>query len=115
MSAAHSSSASPIARLPDELGVDRRHRALRIDRALGWQPGSAAVVLLGGHPLTVTARTPKGVRAGKKSAKPVTGDEVGGRLLDQLGDRLDRLRMTHRRLVEEFRVDDELLGDLDDS
>src|SRR5712675_722674 len=115
MSAAHSSSASPIARLPDELGLDHRYRALRIDRALGWQPGSAAVVLLGGHPLTVTARTPKGVREREKAAKPVTGDEVGGRLLDQLGDRLDRLRVAHRRRVEKFRVDEELLRDLDDS
>src|SRR5260370_18990596 len=126
MSAAHSSSASPIARLPDELGLDHRHRALRIDSALGCQPGSAAVVLLGGHPLTVTARTSKGVRAREKAAKPMTGDEVG--LLDQLGDeinctrmdlatlgdRLDRLHMAHRQRVEEFRADETLLHDFDD-
>jgi hypothetical protein len=30
---------------------------LRIDRALGWQPGSAAAVMLGGAPLSITART----------------------------------------------------------
>src|SRR5260370_11222914 len=48
---------------------------LRIDRALGWQPGSAAVILLGGVPLTVTARNSKGVRAKELAAKPVTGEE----------------------------------------
>ena len=99
---------------------------LPIARSLGCQPGSAAFVLLGGHPLTVTARISKGVRAREKAAKPMTGDEVG--LLDQigdeinctrmdlatLGDRLDRLHLAHRRLVEEFRADETLLHDFDD-
>src|ERR1700736_7021809 len=35
---------------------------LRIDQALGWEPGSSAVVMLGGHPLTVTARTSRRAR-----------------------------------------------------
>jgi hypothetical protein len=101
---------------------------LRIDRALGWQPGSAAVILLGGHPLTVTARTTTGVRAREKAARPVTGGEVVNRLLGQLddeidrarkdlatlGDRLDRLCTVHSRLVEEFDVDKKLLRDFED-
>ena len=33
---------------------------LRLDRCLGWEPGSAAAVLLGGKPLTVTARAAMG-------------------------------------------------------
>ena len=101
---------------------------LRIDRALGWQPGSAAVVLLGGNPLSVTARTTKGVRARERAARPVTGDEVVARLLDQLRDeisrtrtdlaaldeRIQRLCTVHDRLVEEFRVDERLLRAFDD-
>lgn len=101
---------------------------LRIDRALGWQPGSAAVILLGGFPLTVTARTSKGVRAREIAARPVTGEEVVNRLLDQLGDeiartradltalgeRFDRLCAVHTSLVDEFRVDTKLLRDFDD-
>jgi hypothetical protein len=101
---------------------------LRIDRALGWQPGSAAVVLLGGNPLSVTARTTKGVRARERSARPVTADEVVSRLLSRLedeinsaradvaalSDRVDRLCTAHRRLVEEFEVDKKLLRDFDD-
>jgi hypothetical protein len=101
---------------------------LRIDRALGWQPGSAAVTLLGGHPLTVTARTTKGVQARERAARPVIGDEVANRLLSQLedeivcarkdlatlGDRVEQLCTVHRHLVEEFRVDTNLRRDFDD-
>ena len=96
---------------------------LRIDRTLGWQPGSAAVVMLGGHPLTVTARTTRRSRAHEQAAQPMTAEEVVGRLLDQLrdeiartrrdvaglDDRLDRLSAVHNLLVEEFRVDARLL------
>ncbi len=96
---------------------------LRIDRTLGWQPGSAAVVLLGGFPLTVTARTTDNVRAKEKSATPLSAAEVVERLLEQLrdevdrarddvhaaGDRLDRLYAVHNRLVQEFDVDPDLL------
>jgi hypothetical protein len=100
---------------------------LRIDRALGWQPGSAAVVVLGGKPLSVTARTTKGVRARERAAKPMTADEVVGRLLTQLGDeitrvhkelvvvdeRVQRLRTVHDRLDAEFRVDEDLRHEFD--
>jgi hypothetical protein len=65
---------------------------LRIDGGLGWQPGSAAVVLLGGHPLTVTARSTEATRARAHSARPVTADEVVSRLLDQLGEQIDAAR-----------------------
>jgi hypothetical protein len=49
---------------------------LPIDRALGWQPRSAAVILLGGNPLSVTARTTKGVRAKERAAKAVTRNSL---------------------------------------
>lgn len=89
---------------------------LRIDRALGWQPGSAAVVLLGGFPLTVTARTTRRVRDKERAAEPMTPDEVMTRLLGQLreeisltrrdlasvDDRLARLIVVHDRIAEEF-------------
>jgi hypothetical protein len=101
---------------------------LRIDRTLGWQPGSAAVVLLGGNPLTVTARTTRAVRARERAAKPMTADEVVSRLLEQLrdeiariskdlaglDDRLDRLYVVHNRLLEEFRIDEHLLHEFGD-
>jgi hypothetical protein len=93
---------------------------LRIDRTLGWQPGSAAVVMLGGNPLTVSARTTRAVKAKEKTARPMTADEVVTRLLDQLhdeitrtrrnvadlSDRLQRLHAIHTSLVEEFRTAD---------
>ena len=41
---------------------------LRIDRTVGWQPGSSAVVLLGGNPLSLTARPTKGMRAKEQAA-----------------------------------------------
>jgi hypothetical protein len=101
---------------------------LRIDRTLGWQPGSAAVVLLGGNPLSVTARTTKAVRAKEQAARPMTGEEVASRLLGQLhdeitrtrrdlaglDDRLDRLCAVHDRLAEEFSVNEHLLHEFGD-
>ena len=100
---------------------------LRIDRTLGWQPGSAAVALLGGTPLTLTARSTKGVLARERAAQPMTADEVVQRLLAQLHDeialtrtdllgaaeRLQRLQIVHNRLVEEFHVDEHLLREFD--
>jgi hypothetical protein len=79
---------------------------LPIARALGCQPGSAAVVLLGGHPLT----------GGEVGLLDQLGDEINGTRMDlaTLGDRLDRLHMAHRRLVAEFRADEALLHDFDD-
>jgi hypothetical protein len=102
---------------------------LRIDRTLGWQPGSAAVVLLGGSPLTVTARTTQAVKARDKSARPMTADEVVTRLLDQLhdeitrtrrnladlGDQMQRLHAVHNSLAEEFRTAGHMLRELDGS
>jgi hypothetical protein len=111
---------------------DRDHQAtptvrtlLRIDRTLGWEPGSAAVVLLGGHPLSVTARTTRRVHAHAEAATPMTADEVMTRLLDQLGDeitktredlaavgdRVERLCAVHDRLAEEFRIDEHLVDE----
>src|SRR5258708_30164727 len=57
---------------------------LRIDRALGSQPGSAAVILLGGFPLTLTTRTSNGVRPRALAAKPVNLDAGRTRPPDQL-------------------------------
>lgn len=57
---------------PEQLKHSQVRTLLRLDLSLGWEPGSSAVVLLGGHPLTVTARagrTPDGVR-------PVSAEEV---------------------------------------
>jgi hypothetical protein len=111
---------------------DRDHQAtptvrtlLRIDRTLGWEPGSAAVVLLGGHPLSVTARTTRRVRTRADAATPMTADEVMTRLLDQLGDeiakarqdlaavgdRVERLCAVHDRLAEEFGIDEHLVDE----
>jgi hypothetical protein len=101
---------------------------LRIDRTLGWQPGSAAVVLLGGAPLSVTARTTRGVRAHEQTATPMTADDVADRLLGQLHDeierarsdvraadeRLQRLYTVHERLAQELRVDHTLVEEFDD-
>ena len=79
---------------------------LPIARALGCQSGSAAVVLLGGHPMT-------GDDVGLLDQ---LGDEINGTRMDLaiLGDRRDRLHMAHRRLVAEFRADEALLHDFDD-
>lgn len=101
---------------------------LRIDRSLGWQPGSAAVVLLGGSPLTITARMTRGARAQEEAATPMTAQDITDRLLDQLrdgielartevravDDRLDRLYTVHQRLVDELRVDGALVAEFDD-
>lgn len=101
---------------------------LRIDRTLGWQPGSAAVVLLGGTPLSVTARTTRNVRAHEQSSTPMTAQDVIDRLLGQLhdeierarndvravDDRLQRLYTVHERLSQEFRVDHTLVEEFDD-
>lgn len=101
---------------------------LRIDRTLGWQPGSAAVVLLGGTPLSVTARTTPNVRAHEQSSTPMTAQDVVDRLLGQLhdeierarsdvraaDDRLQRLYTVYEHLSQEFRVDSTLVEEFDD-
>ena len=113
----------PRARDTDTQTTPTVRTLLRIDRTLGWQPGSAAVVMLGGFPLTVTARATRRGRAKEQAAKPMTADEVVSRLLEQLrdeiartrrdvaglDDRLERLSAVHDRLVEEFLADADLL------
>jgi hypothetical protein len=98
---------------------------LRIDRTLGWQPGSAAVVLLGGTPLTISTRTTRAVRTREATAQPLTPQDVVLRTLDtvraeisrvreqadQLGQRIDRLAQAYDHLVEEFSVDPDLIDD----
>ncbi len=88
---------------------------MRLDRCLGWEPGSSAAVLLGGKPLTVTARAAIGEaltparswtgccpNCALKSTRPAP--DVGALLarLDRLEDRLDHL-------ANEFDVDEDLL------
>ncbi|MGA9376724.1 MAG: hypothetical protein WBV64_17185, partial [Mycobacterium sp.] len=59
---------------------------LRIDRTLGWQPGSAAVILLGGDPLTITARRTRKTLQREQSAQPMAAADVLDRLFGQLRD-----------------------------
>jgi hypothetical protein len=60
----------------------------RYDAALGWQPGSSAVTMLGGMPQSITTRRP-----GKKPATPaLAGNDIVARLTTQLRDELDRLQ-----------------------
>ncbi len=63
---------------------------LRLDQSLGWQPGSAAVVLLGGLPLSLTARRRK-LSPRRPPVEPVTDAEIGQRLAAQLHDEIARL------------------------
>lgn len=93
---------------------------LRLDLSVGWEPGSSAAVLLGGYPLSVTARPVIAV----DGARPVSRDEVVDRLLDRLkghidqarGDvraltaKLDQLEAVHRLLVEELHADADLVA-----
>jgi hypothetical protein len=102
---------------------------LRIDRTLGWQPGSAAVVLLGGTPLTITTRTTRAVRSREAAAEPLTPHDVTVRTLatlrdeitrtrelaDDLGQRLDRLSEAYDRVLGEFSVDAGLIDDYTDT
>ena len=60
---------------------------LRYDAALGWQPGSSAVTMIGGAPQSITTRRP-----GKKPATPpLAENDIVARLTTQLRDELDRL------------------------
>jgi hypothetical protein len=113
----------PRARDTDTQATPTVRTLLRIDATLGWQPGSAAVIMLGGFPLTITARATRRGRAKEQAAQPMAADEVVSRLLTQLheeiartrrdvaglDDRLDRLSAVHDRLVEEFLADEHLL------
>jgi hypothetical protein len=99
---------------------------LRLDRALGWQLGSSAVVLLGGTPLSVTARV-RG-KARLQAAQPVTAEEIMHRLVDQVHDEIARLDSAHtaigqriqglravaNRMLEEITVDEDLVTEFSD-
>jgi uncharacterized small protein (DUF1192 family) len=65
---------------------------LMLDALMGWQPGSAAVTLLGGRPLSLTARRNRVViRDEKRPLQPMSKGEIEQRLTAQLRDELDRL------------------------
>lgn len=102
---------------------------LRLDQSLGWQPGSSAVVLLGGQPLSLTVRRRKpGPR--HRPVKPITETEIGHRLAAQLHDEIARLegiretldtriaalRTVHGHFLAEITVEDDLIAqyDIDD-
>jgi hypothetical protein len=98
---------------------------LRFDAALGWQPGSAAVVLLGGQPLSLTARSRAIPRVRKHAAQPMSDHEIMERLVSQLHDeiarlegdrdavdvRIQRLRTVYDHFVAELVVDDDLVAE----
>jgi hypothetical protein len=100
---------------------------LRLDASLGWKPGSSAVVLHGGQPLSLTAHSRPETVARHKAAQPVSGAEIMRRLADQLHDEIARLEGTHEALgihigrlrnvrdnfVAELTVDDDLIADYD--
>jgi hypothetical protein len=93
---------------------------LRLDLSLGWEPGSSAAVLLGGYPLSVTARASRTA----DGARPVSAEEVVARLMtrlkglidetraevDALVTRLDELEGVHHRLAEELHADPDLVA-----
>ncbi|WP_082408937.1 helix-turn-helix domain-containing protein [Mycobacterium intracellulare] len=96
---------------------------LRLDSALGWQPGSAAVVLLGGQPLSLIAR---GGGAYKTTAgHPMTEREIMARLVSQLREEITRLegdreavdarihglRTIHDRFLAELSTDNDVVAD----
>ena len=101
---------------------------LRLDRALGWQLGSAAVVLLGGTPLSVTARVRRKARLKQQAAQPVSAGEIMQRLIDQVHDEIARLDSAHtaigqriqglravaNRMLEEISVDEDLVAEFSD-
>jgi hypothetical protein len=74
---------------------------LRLDQALGWQPGSSAVTLIGGRPLSLNAVGAGVGRPRKQDAdRPVTSAEIQRRLADQLTNEIDRLEKTRDSLDE---------------
>lgn len=64
---------------------------LLLDALLGWQPGSAAVTLLGGRPLSVTARRNRATsRREKRPVQPMSEREIRERLAAQLLEEVER-------------------------
>jgi hypothetical protein len=98
---------------------------LRLDAALGWQPGSAAVALLGGQPLSLTARSRAVSRPKKHALQPMGEREIMQRLAAQLYDeiarlegdrdavdaRIQRLRTIYHSFVAELTVDEDLAAE----
>lgn len=77
---------------------------LRLDATMGWQPGSAAVVLLGGYPMSLTPRPNRaGLREKKNPLRPISEDEIAASLAAQLRDELGRLE--EDRVAVERRID----------
>jgi hypothetical protein len=72
---------------------------LRLDQTVGWHPGSSAVTMLGGRPLSLNAvgagvgRPPK-----QNPPLPVTAGEIRHRLVEQLHDEIGRLQDTRDAL-----------------
>lgn len=99
---------------------------LRLDETLGWQPGSSAVVLLGGQPLRLTDRRQKSGRK-HRPVQPLSDTEIGHRLVAQLRDeiaRLESVRETldtriaalhtiHGHFLAELTVDEDLIAQYD--
>jgi hypothetical protein len=97
---------------------------LRLGAALGWQPGSAAVALLGGQPVSLTARS-RAARPNTRALQPMDEREIMGRLAARLHDeitrregdrdavaaRIARLRTICESFTAELSVDDEPVAD----
>jgi hypothetical protein len=72
---------------------------LRLDQTLGWHPGSSAVTMLGGIPLSLNAIGPAPGRPRKQSpVRPMTATEIQNRLAEQLNDEITRLETTRDAL-----------------
>jgi hypothetical protein len=98
---------------------------LRLDAALGWQPGSAAVTMLGGQPLSLTARSRAVARPKRRALQPMNEREIMQRLVSQLHDeiarlegdrdaldaRIQRLRTICDGLTAELNVDENLAAE----
>ena len=67
---------------------------LRYDDALGWYPGSAAVTLLGGQPLSRTASLK---RRKKPATQPLSEDQIAAHLTGLLSDEIASLETRSRQ------------------
>lgn len=95
---------------------------LRLDAVLGWQPGSAAVAMVGGNPLSLLARR-RWARQSKHPLQPLNEGEIEQRLTTQLREELDRLEDDRaavdrriellRRVIVELSPDEDLAGEYD--
>lgn len=95
---------------------------LRLDAVLGWHPGSSAVALVGGYPVSILARR-KSVQQSKTPLQPLDEDEIGERLTTQLREELDRLEEDRaavdrriellQRVIAELSPDEKLVAEYD--